>query len=68
MSLFFSSAAVGSPSIGSDVVRSVQGVNVLETGTAPRVIKTWEDRLLEEGVESGVDDEVCLPFTTLSLN
>ena len=37
---------------------SVQGVNLLEPGSAPKVIKTWDDRLLEEGVESGVDDEV----------
>ena len=36
----------------------MEGVNLLDAGSAPRVIKTWDDRLIEEGVESGVDDEV----------
>lgn len=37
---------------------SVEGVNVLEPGSAPRVIKTWDERLSESQIESGVDDEV----------
>lgn len=37
---------------------SVVGLNLLDPGSAPKVIKTWDDRLEESGVESGVDDEV----------
>ena len=39
-------------------VHSVEGINLRVMGSAPRVIKSWDDRLVEEGVESGVDDEV----------
>ncbi|ORY28640.1 galactose-binding domain-like protein [Naematelia encephala] len=44
---------------------NVVGVNLLEPDSAPKVIKTWDDRLEESGVESGVDDELILhiPFT-----
>lgn len=38
--------------------RSVEGVNLDVPGSAPRVIKTWDERLSEDTVESGVDDEV----------
>jgi len=41
---------------------SVVGVNLVEPESAPRVIKTWDDRLTEGGVDSGVDDEVCFRF------
>ncbi|KAL1406170.1 hypothetical protein Q8F55_007857 [Vanrija albida] len=45
---------------------NVVGLNLLQPGDAPKVIKTWDDRLDEdEFVESGVDDELILhiPFT-----
>lgn len=35
------------------------GVNLVDPATAPKVIKTWDERLDENDfVESGVDDEV----------
>lgn len=38
---------------------SVVGVNLVDTQSAPKVIKTWDERRDEEQyVESGVDDEV----------
>jgi hypothetical protein len=42
---------------------SVIGVNLLEADSGPRVIKPWDDRLTESGIESGVDDEVGHPVT-----
>jgi len=39
---------------------SVVGVNIDEPGSAPRVIKAWDDRHIEQGIDSGVDDEVSL--------
>jgi hypothetical protein len=37
----------------------VVGVNIDIPGSAPSVIKVWDDRHIEEGIDSGVDDEVC---------
>lgn len=38
---------------------NVVGLNLVQPGDAPKVIKTWDERLDEEEfVESGVDDEV----------
>lgn len=37
---------------------SVEGVNLDIPGSAKLVIKTWDERLSDEIVESGVDDEV----------
>jgi hypothetical protein len=40
---------------------SVIGVNLVDPLSAPKVIKTWDERLDEtQYVESGVDDEVSL--------
>ena len=39
-------------------INSVSGVNLEEAESAPRVIKTWDERLSDEGVASGVDDDV----------
>jgi len=43
---------------------NVTGLNLEDPLSAPKVIKTWDDRLTEEGVESCVDDELILhiPF------
>ncbi|ORX34198.1 galactose-binding domain-like protein [Kockovaella imperatae] len=43
----------------------VTGVNLQDPTAAPKIIKTWDNRFNEEGVESGVDDELILhiPFT-----
>lgn len=44
------------------LTNSVNGVNLVDPESAPKVIKTWDDRLEEEQfVESGVDDEVGPP-------
>ncbi|RSH92635.1 hypothetical protein EHS25_008080 [Saitozyma podzolica] len=45
---------------------NVVGLNLLDPGSAPKVIKTWDDRLEESGVESGVDDELILHIPFIS--
>lgn len=45
--------------IADSKLSSVVGVNLADPHSAPRAIKTWDDRLNEDGIESGVDDEVC---------
>lgn len=37
---------------------SVEGVNLEVPGSAPLIVKTWDERLSDDIVESGVDDEV----------
>jgi hypothetical protein len=51
--------------VGDETEFSVVGVNLVEPDSAPRVIKTWDDRLTEGGVDSGVDDEVRSTFFRL---
>lgn len=54
----WSRALLVSACYGTVADSSVTGVNLFDPSSAPRVIKTWDDRLIEEGVDSGVDDEV----------
>lgn len=49
------------PSRCVDLTDSVTGVNLVDPASAPVVIKTWDDRLTETGIESGVDDEASHP-------
>ena len=35
-------------------------MNLAVQGSAPIVIKEWDERLSDTQIESGVDDEVCV--------
>ncbi|WRT65837.1 uncharacterized protein IL334_002788 [Kwoniella shivajii] len=46
---------------------NVTGLNLADVNSAPKVIKTWDDRLDEENlVESGVDDDLILHIPFIS--
>lgn len=47
-------------------IACVEGVNLEVAGSAPTVIKEWDERLSDVQIESGVDDELILhiPFTS----
>ncbi|KAI9635043.1 galactose-binding domain-like protein [Dioszegia hungarica] len=45
---------------------NVEGVNLEVPGSAPLIVKTWDERLSDDIVESGVDDELIIHIPFIS--